>query len=76
MLGVQEWLWMNESVSWDAETVKSLTAHLEMAPVYSLLDEVMCVLSHVNNGLGLCLFILTLWPPQQTENRYGHKPLD
>lgn len=75
MLGVQEWMWMNESVSWDAETVKSLTAHLEMTPAYPLLDEVMGVLSHVNNGLGLFLFILTLWSSQNKENRYGHKPL-
>lgn len=75
MLGVQEWMWMNESVSWDAETVKSLTAHLEMAPAYPLLDEICCVLGYVNNGLGLFLFILTLWPSQQKENRYGYKPL-
>lgn len=75
MLGVQEWLWMNESVSWDAETVKSLTAHLEMAPAYPLLDEICRMLGYVNHGLGLFLFVLTLWPSQQTENRYGQKPL-
>lgn len=75
MLGVQEWMWMNESVSWDAETVKSLTAHLEMAPAYPLLDEICCVLGYVNNGLALFLFVLSLWPSQQAENRYGQKPL-
>lgn len=75
MLGVQEWLWMNESISWDAETVESLTAHLEMAPAFPLLDEVCSLMGYVNHGLGLFLFILTLWPSQNKENRYGHKPL-
>lgn len=75
MLGVQEWLWMNESFSWDAESMTSITAHLEMLPTYPLLDEICCVLGYVNNGLALFLFVLTLWPSQQAENRYGQKPL-
>lgn len=75
MLGVQEWLWMNESISWDAETVKSLSAYLEMTPAYPLLDEVTDMLGYVNCGLGLFLFVLTLWPSQDKENRYGQKPL-
>lgn len=75
MLGVQEWMWMNESISWDAETMKSLTAHLKMAPAYPLLDDITGALGHVNKGLGLFLFILTLWPSQNKENRYGQKPL-
>lgn len=75
MLGVQEWLWMNESFSWDAESMTGITAHLEMLPTYPLLDEICCVLGYVNNGLALFLFVLTLWPSQQAENRYGQKPL-
>lgn len=75
LMGVQEWMWMNESVTWDAESLQSLGAYLETVPGFPLLDDIVGVLSLVNYALGLFLLILTLWPSQQKENRYGQKPL-
>ena len=75
MVGVQEWMWMNESVTWDAEGLQSLGAYLETVPAYPLLDSISGALTLVNYALGLFLFILTLWPSQKKENRYGTQPL-
>lgn len=75
MMGVQEWMWTNESITWDAESLQSLGAYLETVPGFPLLDEISGVLTLVSHALGLFLFILTLWPSQQKENRYGEKPL-
>ncbi|MCQ2365330.1 MAG: DUF805 domain-containing protein [Akkermansia sp.] len=75
MMGVQEWMWTNESVTWDAESLQSLGAYLETVPGFPLLDEISDVLTLVSHALGLFLFVLTLWPSQQKENRYGQKPL-
>lgn len=74
MMGVQEWMWMNESVTWDAESLQSLGAYLETVPGMPLLDNISDALTLVNYALGLFLLILTLWPSQKKENRYGTQP--
>lgn len=75
MLGVQEWMWMDENLTWDAETMRSLGAYLETTPPSPLLADLSGVLSLANNVLGLLIFILTVWPSQKKENRYGTQPL-
>lgn len=75
MVGVQEWMWTNESVTWDAESLQSLGAYLETVPGMPLLDSIWDVLTLANYALALFLFILTLWPSQKKENRYGTQPL-
>lgn len=71
MVGVQEWMWTNESVTWDAESLQSLGAYLETVPGMPLLDSIWDVLTLANYALALFLFVLTLWPSQKKENRYG-----
>lgn len=73
----QEWYYTTETITWSAETARSFATYVELydTPEAAALIAVLPFLNQAVNIINLLLFILTLLPSQDKENRYGHMPL-
>lgn len=74
MLAVQELMWTHSFSESSMETAQSLALCCQFNPLPAT-ELPLMTLSALNNLLGIILFVLTLLPSQDKENRYGYRPL-
>lgn len=74
MLAVQELMWSRGFSENCMETAQSLVLCCQFNPLPAT-ELPLMTLSALNKLLGTILFVLTLLPSQDKENRYGYRPL-